>query len=235
MAGLLHWLQSCFEDENENQENASYEPPRPPAPAQMVRYESTLQANEDEKDDDGDCCRPESGESENGLHVFWRTLRDRWKAYESLEPIESGDAVPPRFTNDNAPFRGTTRMGMFSRTSNGSKPPASPLLTSQRSPLRTASSFRHSGGIPAIAMEEVVLPGSVLQLQMAQSMSGTLEEQGDECVICLEGFDASNPRMPTLCGCGENKTYFHLPCLYQWLEQSNECPSCRKRLRWEEF
>lgn len=44
-----------------------------------------------------------------------------------------------------------------------------------------------------------------------------------------------NPRMPTLCGCGENKTYFHLPCLYQWIEQSKDCPSCRKRLRWEEF
>ena len=89
--------------------------------------------------------------------------------------------------------------------------------------------------MPTIDPEEVVLPGSALQHEMAASLSGKLEDQGDECVICMEGFDATNPRMPTLCGCGENKTYFHLPCLYQWIEQSRDCPSCRKRLRWEEF
>lgn len=61
------------------------------------------------------------------------------------------------------------------------------------------------------------------------------KEEEEECVICMEGFDPTNPRMPTLCGCGQNKTYFHLPCLYQWIEQDRNCPSCRQKLRWEEF
>lgn len=238
MAGLLHCLlQSCFEEEHENPQTTSYEPPRPAAPARMLRYESTSQV-EAESDDDGDCCRPEPGaQDENGLHVFWKNLRDRWKTYESLEPVQPGEALPSHLSIADMPFQRNAAYGMFRRTNSGSKPPAKETshLNAQRSPLRTASSFRHSGGIPAIESEEVVLPGSALQYQMAASMSGTLEEQGEECVICLEGFDPTNPRMPTLCGCGENKTYFHLPCLYQWLEQSSECPSCRKRLRWEEF
>ena len=105
------------------------------------------------------------------------------------------------------------------------------------SPLRTASSFDASSscGTPAIETDEIVLPGSQLQLDMAKQMAAKLESQDDECVICMEGFDESNPRMPTLCGCGENKTYFHLPCLYQWIDRSEECPSCRKKITWEEF
>lgn len=92
--------------------------------------------------------------------------------------------------------------------------------------------------IPTIALTEVVMPGSDLQKKMAlalkdQGYAGESEE--DECVICMEGFDESNPRMPTLCGCGANKTYFHLPCLYHWIEQSRDCPSCRKKLTWQEF
>ncbi len=95
--------------------------------------------------------------------------------------------------------------------------------------------------IPTIKKQStIVLPGSTLQ----KKMSLVLKKQGydssqdlgqDECVICMEGFNESNPRMPTLCGCGENKTYFHLPCLYHWIEQSRECPTCRKELTWEEF
>lgn len=92
--------------------------------------------------------------------------------------------------------------------------------------------------IPCIRADEIVLPGSLLQQEMALKMVSakySSDSDVDECVICMEGFDASNPRMPTLCGCGENKTFFHLPCLYQWLEQSRDCPSCRNPLTWEEF
>lgn len=104
------------------------------------------------------------------------------------------------------------------------------------SPLRTASSFDSTDrGTPTIEADEIVLPGSQLQLDMAKAMASKLESQDDECVICMEGFDKSNPRMPTLCGCGANKTYFHLPCLYQWIDQSESCPSCRQKLTWEEL
>jgi len=101
--------------------------------------------------------------------------------------------------------------------------------------LAQASVFDTSRGVPAIQTDQIVLPGSDLQRQMAKAMVLELEDQEDECVICMESFDPTNPRMPTLCGCGENKTYFHLPCMYQWIQQSSDCPSCRKRLQWEEF
>jgi Ring finger domain len=108
------------------------------------------------------------------------------------------------------------------------------------SPLRQAVSFHSSAGadLPCtINADEIVLPGSVIQHQMAQQMilSANVQTNVEECVICMEPFDASNPRMPTLCSCGVNKTYFHLPCLYQWIEQSMECPSCRTKITWEEF
>jgi hypothetical protein len=106
--------------------------------------------------------------------------------------------------------------------------------------LRAAkeSSVSTDDNIPTIALSEVVLPGSQLQKLMAMNMKtqGYIgESEEDECVICMEGFDSTNPRMPTLCGCGANKTFFHLPCLYHWIEQSRDCPSCRKKLTWEEF
>ena len=229
-------LRSCFEEEGESQERTTYEPPSASRMVRSAHYEATSQGEEEEHDDVEDCCRPEPGaENEGGLHrFFW------WRKYESLEPVggETGVARHARVhpTTADTPLRRSAPFGIFRRASSCSKAEEKPsLLTLSRSPLRTASSFRQSGGMPSINPDEVVLPGSALQHEMAASMSGKLEELGDECVICMEGFDATNPRMPTLCGCGENKTYFHLPCLYQWIEQSRNCPSCRKRLRWEEF
>lgn len=112
------------------------------------------------------------------------------------------------------------------------------LLDAPKSPLRVANTFHckdETHEVPTISLDEVVLPGSKLQREMSINMKETLQVQEDECVICMEPFDATNPRMPTLCGCGQNKTYFHLPCLYQWIDQNENCPSCRERLRWEEF
>lgn len=108
----------------------------------------------------------------------------------------------------------------------------------EASPLRTATVYKSLNDIPSIALDEVVMPGSKLQKQMSLRLQGKgilSEAEVDECVICMEAFDDSNPRMPTICGCGENKTFFHLPCLYQWVEKSRECPSCRQELTWREF
>lgn len=114
------------------------------------------------------------------------------------------------------------------------------------SPLRTAIDFEFDESptnndnlyIPSIAMEEVVLPGSELQLRMSQYLKnmGYQVMDLDECVICMEGFDPTNPRIPTFCGCGKNKTFFHLSCLYQWVQKNGDkCPCCRERLSWQEL
>lgn len=159
--------------------------------------------------DSSNCCQPEP--HSQGIHDFLRRLFiDRWRPsdqpYDIMRQGSEDDDLPP-----------TKKL----------IPP---------SPLRQAVSYDSSRGIPCISSDEVVMPGSLLQKEMArQMMSAKLTDDDVECVICMEGFDPTNPRMPTLCGCGENKTYFHLPCLYQWLEQSRECPSCRTKLAWEEF
>lgn len=110
-------------------------------------------------------------------------------------------------------------------------------ISRYNTPLHPARSFDSSTSIPTIGAHEVVLPGSDLQKDMARLMTmAKFDAHSDiECVICMEGFDPTNPRMPTHCGCGDNATYFHLPCLFQWTEQSSECPSCRQTLTWEEF
>ena len=187
-------------------------------PIRAAATASTIHDDDDDTADDNhhdDCCCqcPSSSDAasphERGLHEFFRKLRERWRRYDSMETFR----------------RPTTATGAATAT----------MDKMGMSPLRTASSYDNSLDIPTIALEEVVMPGSELQQQMARAVSLNLEAQGDECVICMEGFDPTNPRMPTLCGCGQNKTYFHLPCLYQWIEQSEECPSCRQKLRWEEF
>ena len=202
-------------------------------PVRMARNEDSSEAfhvhaagaatmhvgDEDEaREGDGLCCRLSPGENnpERGIHGFLRKLHESWRKYDSLE------------TNDEHTATETLSFHMRSGKHD--------VEGSMSSPLHTASEFDLTKQVvPTIRPKEVVLPGSSLQKEMSEAMSVNIEEQGDECVICMEGFDETNPRMPTVCGCGENKTYFHLPCLYQWIEQSQTCPSCRQSLRWEEF
>lgn len=109
------------------------------------------------------------------------------------------------------------------------------------SPLRTAKDFsqrKSDVDIPTLAEDEVVMPGSELQKKMSEKlkeMGYCAESEEDECLMCMEGFDESNPRMPTLCGCGVNKTYFHLPCLLNYVQQNPCCPVCNEKITWEEF
>lgn len=152
-----------------------------------------------------------------GIRDFLRSLTRQWRGHDSSLVPHLGEE---RRIDDSGNSERVSRRRSSSCIS---------------SPLRTASSFDSSMDIPTICAEEVVLPGSDLQNEMAKVAALKLESQHDECVICMDVFDETNPRMPTLCGCGENKTYFHLPCLYQWIEQNENCPSCWQKLTWEEF
>lgn len=223
---LLHCVRSCCEnDERRRQREIDssqlYDPPHPAARDEGNSGLEVRRPN-DQSENNNACCRPESNSNSSSsnnnntnndesrrrrVFWFWRRLA---KVYEEVQQQDT----------DTITFKET--------------PPASPL--------QTADSFDGSHGVPAIGAEQVVLPGSVLQKEMDLQMAKTLQKEealgdtnDDECVICMETFSPENPRMPTMCGCGENKTYFHLPCLYQWIEQSNHCPSCRQELLWEEF
>eukprot|EP00591_Stephanopyxis_turris_P003997 CAMPEP_0195508894 /NCGR_PEP_ID=MMETSP0794_2-20130614/1983_1 /TAXON_ID=515487 /ORGANISM="Stephanopyxis turris, Strain CCMP 815" /LENGTH=375 /DNA_ID=CAMNT_0040635981 /DNA_START=74 /DNA_END=1201 /DNA_ORIENTATION=- len=153
---------------------------------------------------------------------------------------------PPLPTN-NGPTSSTTQNNQSSSLPNKS------VSLKEAVKFKLSSSNDTNNGqscsMPSISSHEIVLPGSDLQKHMALCMQRQLykssdqnpNENEDECVICMEGFTRDNPRMPTLCGCGENNTFFHLPCLYQWVEgdgsggSRRHCPSCRETLVWEEF
>lgn len=162
------------------------------------------------------------------LFWFWR----RASHYEQVDQLEDEDTI--------STVRGVVMTSTTTKRAAGG---------GDKHFLKTASTFQTAHEIPSISSQEIVLPGSDLQQQMAKKMAEALKQQAkgdnptsddvdyeDECVICMEAFTPENPRMPTMCGCGENKTSFHLPCLYQWMDQSNhQCPSCRQTLVWEEF
>ena len=164
------------------------------------------------------CCQPSAGENNQGncIHGFIRRLQESLRKYDGLETVEGFSTL-----SETASLH--------------ARPGHQENCGTCASPLRTALKFDLTRVVPTIRSQEVVLPGSILQKEMSQAISMKVPQPGDECVICMEGFDETNPRMPTLCGCGENKTFFHLPCLYQWIEQSRTCPTCRQTLRWEEF
>lgn len=217
----------CCDDKDDDPEENRLRTTEPAPHVRMARggddgaggYLIAPQGSRDEDENRGDegCCPTgENNGHSAGVQEFFNRLRTRWRIDDSVAVVSSEEITESEIDPSN-PF------GLMK------------MERAMSSPLRTAASFDSSKGIPAISPEQVVLPGSHLQREMARAMSRNLENQDDECVICMEGFDASNPRMPTLCGCGTNKTYFHLPCLYQWIEQCEECPSCRQSLRWEEF
>lgn len=50
-------------------------------------------------------------------------------------------------------------------------------------------------------------------------------EEEDVCPICLEEYDAENPKKVTNC-----EHDFHLSCLLEWMERSDSCPVCDKEM-----
>jgi hypothetical protein len=153
----------------------------------------------------------------------------------STRDSQSGSAVEPASAGVGA--------GIGDKLKDNDAYKAAPLCVKEAQSFVLCGERDQKNSYPSINLNEIVLPGSEVQRAMAKQMQLEMQydegdgdaQMEDECVICMDGFSPDNPRMPTLCGCGENKTYFHLPCLYQWIEQSRKCPSCRKKLVWEEF
>ncbi|KAH7577957.1 hypothetical protein JRO89_XS01G0320600 [Xanthoceras sorbifolium] len=46
-------------------------------------------------------------------------------------------------------------------------------------------------------------------------------EEEETCPICLEEYDAENPKLVTKC-----EHHFHLSCILEWNERSDTCPIC---------
>eukprot|EP00546_Thalassionema_frauenfeldii_P013683 CAMPEP_0178918286 /NCGR_PEP_ID=MMETSP0786-20121207/13748_1 /TAXON_ID=186022 /ORGANISM="Thalassionema frauenfeldii, Strain CCMP 1798" /LENGTH=227 /DNA_ID=CAMNT_0020591991 /DNA_START=60 /DNA_END=740 /DNA_ORIENTATION=+ len=208
MGSVLECIRFCL-DKEEGEEDQSTDLPQPPLSNQFER---------DNDDNAGrQCCQGTSNDPDNPWAQFWKNF-----SRNSYQHIASSDTELQTATGSE---QAHPVFDIFRRSSNDQ--------IDKPYHLRTASTFDSSKDILTIPTEEIVFPGSDLQHEMAIKMSENLKSvecEADECVICMEGFSDDNPRMPTLCACGENKTYFHLPCLYQWIEQSDECPSCRGKI-----
>ncbi|KAF7803110.1 E3 ubiquitin-protein ligase [Senna tora] len=48
-------------------------------------------------------------------------------------------------------------------------------------------------------------------------------EEEDVCPTCLEEYTLENPKILTKCS-----HHFHLSCIYEWMERSENCPVCGK-------
>ncbi|KAI3453737.1 hypothetical protein Pfo_010400 [Paulownia fortunei] len=52
-----------------------------------------------------------------------------------------------------------------------------------------------------------------------------LQDEDDICPICLEEYDAQNPKILTKCD-----HHFHLACILEWMERSDTCPVCDQEM-----
>ncbi|XP_074290156.1 E3 ubiquitin-protein ligase At3g02290-like [Silene latifolia] len=54
-------------------------------------------------------------------------------------------------------------------------------------------------------------------------------EDEDVCPTCLEDYTEENPKIVTKCS-----HHFHLGCIYEWMERSENCPVCGKTMAFDE-
>ncbi|XP_072999479.1 E3 ubiquitin-protein ligase At3g02290-like [Typha latifolia] len=53
----------------------------------------------------------------------------------------------------------------------------------------------------------------------------TTSEDEDVCPTCLEEYTLENPKIVAKCS-----HHFHLSCIYEWMERSDNCPICGKEM-----
>jgi len=75
---------------------------------------------------------------------------------------------------------------------------------------------------------------SPVKLSTAKTTSGyahiyTSSEDEDVCPTCLEEYTTENPKIITKCS-----HHFHLGCIYEWMERSDNCPVCGKVMAFDE-
>ncbi|KAI5442704.1 E3 ubiquitin-protein ligase At3g02290 [Lathyrus oleraceus] len=76
---------------------------------------------------------------------------------------------------------------------------------------------------------------SALRLSSAKYTPGvglvytSSSEEEDICPTCLEEYTKENPKIMTKCA-----HHFHLGCIYEWMERSDNCPVCGKEMEFDE-
>ncbi|XP_054810712.1 E3 ubiquitin-protein ligase At3g02290-like [Prosopis cineraria] len=50
-------------------------------------------------------------------------------------------------------------------------------------------------------------------------------DSSEECPTCFDSYTDENPKITAECS-----HHFHLPCILEWQQRSEECPNCRRVL-----
>jgi hypothetical protein len=90
--------------------------------------------------------------------------------------------------------------------------------------------------LSTLSFNQVVIPGSSLQLSISQKVNGIVRENSsllgnieDECILCFDTFH-NRPKVSTICRCGENRLSIHRECLCEWRTKTHCCPHCNSPL-----
>ncbi|KAJ8526942.1 hypothetical protein K7X08_029419 [Anisodus acutangulus] len=108
----------------------------------------------------------------------------------------------------------------------------------QETNTETGGTLNSAGAAEAVDKDNKESEGNVqtdIQLDVIKEVEDELEKSEElkksnihvllppqeECPICLEEYDAENPKMSTKC-----EHHFHLSCILEWMERSDTCPVC---------
>ena len=142
--------------------------------------------------------------STSSYHSWFQTNKQNYKSNDSKTESELN----------------TNKIRSYSILSKQSPPSSSKSPTTSLSAITTTTmnkSYSNMGKGLGTGKGTVAKPGPMI-------------EHRNECVICLAEFTIENPKMLTLCACGEQRTLFHYPCLLLYLEKKKICPYCNQEL-----
>ncbi|KAK9683103.1 hypothetical protein RND81_10G116700 [Saponaria officinalis] len=127
------------------------------------------------------------------------------------------------------------RDGLFSRREKGSShshDESEPLrrsdIDADSDPLSTGEKWNEStceDGSKEIRKSSVKLSSTTTVMGYFYSSS----EDEDVCPTCLDEYTEENPKIVTRCN-----HHFHLGCIYEWMERSENCPVCGQVMAFDE-
>ncbi|KAI4315441.1 hypothetical protein L6164_028250 [Bauhinia variegata] len=112
----------------------------------------------------------------------------------------------------------------------GNKTNGSPRSTNSNSVQETVSGDNHGTVAKLEELKESeskievdleLDPAKGSEIQLPKLAEPIISEEDDGCPICLEEYDAENPKLTAKCD-----HHFHLACILEWMERSEACPVC---------
>ncbi|XP_059640184.1 E3 ubiquitin-protein ligase At3g02290 isoform X2 [Cornus florida] len=175
---------------------------------------------------------------QNFLHVGTTSLTSPSSLDDSLSDMYRSPPRPLPYDADPTRYIRLQRDGLVSRREKGSS-----HLHEESEPLRRSDNDADSESLSTgnkwnestceEGLKEYNSKASV-KLSSAKMATGyahinSSSEDEDVCPTCLEEYTSENPKIITKCS-----HHFHLGCIYEWMERSENCPVCGKVMVFDE-